>query len=130
MSKWRACETVGCVVLLAALGWSSAAQTLPDGEWRFYSGDNGARKYSPLAQIDRSNVNRLRVAWRRPFVDSALRAAPLQAQPLDARVLVVGRAAHLADEENVARHECRAPTTVSLRSTSCAGCRASCDRQQ
>jgi quinoprotein glucose dehydrogenase len=41
-------------------------------EWRFYSGDNGATKYSPIDQINGSNVTRLRVAWRRPHVDPSL----------------------------------------------------------
>ena len=36
------------------------------GEWREYSGDTGASKYSPLDQINRSNVAQLRVVWRRP----------------------------------------------------------------
>src|SRR5437867_4079560 len=32
-------------------------------EWRHYGSDPGGSKYSPLKQIDRSNVARLRVAW-------------------------------------------------------------------
>jgi hypothetical protein len=41
-------------------------------EWRFYSGDNAATKYSPLDQINESNVATLRIAWRRPQVDAGL----------------------------------------------------------
>jgi len=44
------------------------------GEWREYSGDAGATKYSPLDQIDRSNVARLAIAWRRPALDAAVLA--------------------------------------------------------
>jgi quinoprotein glucose dehydrogenase len=33
-------------------------------DWPVYGGDPGATKYSPLAQIDRSNVAQLQVAWR------------------------------------------------------------------
>jgi quinoprotein glucose dehydrogenase len=33
------------------------------GEWRFFSGDNGATRYSPLDQITRTNVKNLKVAW-------------------------------------------------------------------
>jgi glucose dehydrogenase len=44
------------------------------GEWRAYSGDLGASKYSPLDQIDRSNVARLSIAWRRPALDAAVLA--------------------------------------------------------
>ncbi|MGH9769074.1 MAG: hypothetical protein ACREAB_16725 [Blastocatellia bacterium] len=32
-------------------------------EWAYYGGDAGGMKYSPLAQINRSNVRRLQVAW-------------------------------------------------------------------
>ena len=37
--------------------------TTAHGDWPAYGGDLGARKYSPLAQIDADNVNDLRVAW-------------------------------------------------------------------
>lgn len=36
----------------------------PDTEWLHHRGDAGSQNYSPLDQIDRSNVSRLRVAWR------------------------------------------------------------------
>jgi quinoprotein glucose dehydrogenase len=52
----------------------SACQSATDGEWRAYSSDLGASKYSPLAQIDRSNVGQLRIAWRRPALDAAVTA--------------------------------------------------------
>jgi quinoprotein glucose dehydrogenase len=62
--------------VLALAVWSSSAQEgAADGEWRYYSGDNGAMKYSPLTQIDASTVGRLQIAWRRPFLDPALRSA-------------------------------------------------------
>ena len=32
-------------------------------EWRFYGGDAGGTRYSPLKQIDRRNVGRLQRAW-------------------------------------------------------------------
>jgi quinoprotein glucose dehydrogenase len=47
-------------------------QALANGEWRYYSGDNGARKYSPLDQIGHDNVGQLRMAWRRPHLDASL----------------------------------------------------------
>jgi quinoprotein glucose dehydrogenase len=34
-----------------------------DGDWSTYGNDPGGTRYSPLAQIDRGNVGRLRVAW-------------------------------------------------------------------
>src|SRR5689334_22524552 len=35
-----------------------------NGEWRFYGGDAGTTKYSPLDQINASNVKELEIAWR------------------------------------------------------------------
>ena len=54
------------VVTAAVLGCSAAAaqQGAPVGEWPAYGGDHGSTKYSPLDQIDRGNVHRLREAWR------------------------------------------------------------------
>jgi quinoprotein glucose dehydrogenase len=33
-------------------------------DWRYWGGDGATSHYSPLAQIDRSNVKRLRLVWR------------------------------------------------------------------
>jgi glucose dehydrogenase len=46
--------------LLALLG----AATSAGADWPYYGGDAGGRKYSPLKQINRSNVRRLQVAWK------------------------------------------------------------------
>lgn len=35
-----------------------------NGEWRYYGGDAGSTKYSPLDQINASNVKQLEIAWR------------------------------------------------------------------
>ncbi|HVS15116.1 MAG TPA: PQQ-binding-like beta-propeller repeat protein [Thermoanaerobaculia bacterium] len=55
------------------------------GEWRYYGGDAGSSRYSPLDRIDASNVARLEVAWRwssaslgQERVDSYLRTTPLK----------------------------------------------------
>jgi quinoprotein glucose dehydrogenase len=46
------------VTLLAFATLSGAGSDAPaKGEWRQYAGDNGSTKYSPLDQINRSNVN-------------------------------------------------------------------------
>src|SRR5262245_8951675 len=34
------------------------------GEWRYYGGDAGGTKYSPLDQINASNVKQLQIVWR------------------------------------------------------------------
>ena len=62
-----------CIVagLTAALP-AGAQQGAADGEWHAYGADDGATKYSPLDQIDASNVDRLRVAWSRPTVDQSI----------------------------------------------------------
>src|SRR4030095_8542028 len=36
---------------------------VPDGEWRAYGRDALGSRYSPPAQIDRSNVGQLAIAW-------------------------------------------------------------------
>ncbi len=36
----------------------------PDTEWLHHRGDAGSLNYSPLAQINRDSITRLRVAWR------------------------------------------------------------------
>ncbi len=58
-----------CVVAPFHLTAQRAAQ---DGEWRHYSGDTQGTRYSPLDQINKGNVQELRVAWRWPFADRAL----------------------------------------------------------
>ena len=55
-----------------AAGAALAQHGAVDGEWRAYSGDNGATKYSPLEQIDAGNAAQLRIAWRRPAVDASI----------------------------------------------------------
>ena len=42
----------------------SAQKGAPGGEWRQYGGDAGGTKYSPLDQINASNVKDLQIAWR------------------------------------------------------------------
>ncbi len=49
-----------------------AQQSAVHGEWRSYGGDGASTKYSPLEQIDRDNVSKLRVLWRRSGVDPKL----------------------------------------------------------
>ena len=65
--------------LAAAYETGSSGQAVEaqprQGEWRHYSGDNGAKKYAPLDQINRTNVASLRIAWRRPQVAAEFLAA-------------------------------------------------------
>jgi quinoprotein glucose dehydrogenase len=44
----------------------AGAAMAPGGQstgWHYYGGDQAATHYSPLKQIDRGNVSRLKVAW-------------------------------------------------------------------
>jgi quinoprotein glucose dehydrogenase len=43
---------------------AAAQQGATNGEWRYYGGDAGTTKYSPLDQINASNVKDLQIVWR------------------------------------------------------------------
>ena len=70
-------------ILLGAGAAAPAQQGARDGEWRYYGGDSGSTKYSPLDQIDRGNVADLDIAWRwrsdnfGPRLDFNYQATPL-----------------------------------------------------
>jgi quinoprotein glucose dehydrogenase len=51
------------LIVLAGTSAMAAGQS-GGGEWRFYGGDARSTKYSPLDQINESNVKQLQVAWR------------------------------------------------------------------
>jgi quinoprotein glucose dehydrogenase len=55
-----------CVLsFLCVLGGVPSAQRgASAGDWRFYGGDAGSTKYSPLDRINAANVKDLRIAWR------------------------------------------------------------------
>ena len=50
----------GCAGCLAR--GNGGATGTNDGQWRVYSGDNAATKYSPVDQINSANVRTLKVA--------------------------------------------------------------------
>jgi quinoprotein glucose dehydrogenase len=57
------------VASIVALLYSGSLLVAQDGsarqvEWRLYAGDSAATKFSPLTDINRENVQRLRVAWQ------------------------------------------------------------------
>src|SRR6202162_4436065 len=55
---------VFCAVLLCGVMRASAQTGAKNGEWRTYGADLGNTKYSPLDQINASNFNTLKLAWR------------------------------------------------------------------
>ena len=44
-------------------------------EWGYYGGDATFKRYAPFDQIDRSNVDDLRIVWRRPGLDPSYQRA-------------------------------------------------------
>jgi quinoprotein glucose dehydrogenase len=68
-------------IIAASFIGGADAQRGGSNEWRFYGGDAGSSKYSPLDQISAANVGQLREAWRWSSPDNAIAAANPQAQP-------------------------------------------------
>src|SRR5688572_15663894 len=63
----------------------NSAQSLQNDEkeWPVYGGNAGANRYSPLNQINTSNVNQLQVAWTYHTGDnSGKRGTEMQSQPI------------------------------------------------
>jgi len=66
--------------LLSLPAWSA---TPGEGDWRFYGGDAGATRFSPLDQIKRGNVANLKPAWSHPCGDAIQRpATTIECTPL------------------------------------------------
>src|SRR5579864_3269590 len=51
------------VACLLAGGARTSAQDAKDTSWPYYGNDAGGMRYSPLTQINRDNVSKLKVAW-------------------------------------------------------------------
>src|ERR1700733_8433754 len=50
----------------------------PAGTWPTYNGDYSGKRYSPLAQINQSNVGQLTLAWVAQMKSVAIKSTPLQ----------------------------------------------------
>ena len=61
---FRFSGTIVATLLLSAISPLPAQTGAKNGEWRTYGGDLGNTKYSPLDQINASNFNTLKLAWR------------------------------------------------------------------
>ena len=60
----RAARLLALVIFALAASFSaSAPQEATLADWPFYGGDAGGTRYSSLAEINRSNVKELKVAW-------------------------------------------------------------------
>ena len=62
----------GCGAVMVSPAPSLAQYGATNGEWRSYGGDLGSTKYSPLDQIDATNFQDLRLAWRWESADGSL----------------------------------------------------------
>jgi quinoprotein glucose dehydrogenase len=62
-------------MMLAACATSGSSEPMPTatGEWPHYGGDRFSRKYSPLDQINRSNVAQLEPAWSWTSADEGIK---------------------------------------------------------
>jgi quinoprotein glucose dehydrogenase len=77
---------LAAAVLAASTSPAALAQHggTQNGEWRYWGGDEGSTRFSPLDQIDASNVARLEIAWRwkaanyGPEPDFIYRATPIK----------------------------------------------------
>ncbi len=65
----------GFLTLCLAVAVAAPVCAQDAGNWGYYSASRAATRYSPLSQIDKSNVNRLAVAWRHKQADPAILAA-------------------------------------------------------
>ena len=100
------CDKFVAVLVLALSGADAVCAqgipgALPDsiaslqrGEWPAYAGTYAAARYSPLAQIDRSNAKDLRIVWRWKSPDHAIKDGNPKIGPTRANEstpLMVGR---------------------------------------
>src|SRR6185295_18831467 len=49
----------------------------PSDAWPTYNGDYSGRRFSPLTQINSSNVHTLSLAWATRFADTSIKSTPL-----------------------------------------------------
>jgi quinoprotein glucose dehydrogenase len=84
--------TISVVLALLGAPCAANAQALPGaeaestkalarGEWPAYAGTHAAARYSPLAQINRTNAKNLHIAWRWKSPDQAIKDANPAAGP-------------------------------------------------
>ena len=73
-------QGVGVLALLAACSGQPAPT--PEADWRVAGGEPGNSRYSPLTQIDTTNVAQLRVAWVYHTKDLPADRGEIQATPI------------------------------------------------
>jgi len=58
---------LAAIIAFVAVAGADARTPIPAGDWRTINRDLAATRYSPLDQINRSNVSNLKVAWTYPI---------------------------------------------------------------
>lgn len=58
---------LGAILALTPIAVAGARTAIPDGDWRTINRDTAATRYSPLHQINRTNVSKLALAWSYPL---------------------------------------------------------------
>lgn len=88
---------------LAADGLDPTALLRPPTDtWPTYNGDYSGRRYSPLSQINQSNVYQLSVAWI-----AQLRSGPIKSTPLEVNGVI-----YLTTPDNVWALDARTSRTI------------------
>ncbi|MEO8561745.1 MAG: PQQ-binding-like beta-propeller repeat protein [bacterium] len=90
--RWSLALVVGATACVR-----QAPPPAADQDWRVTGGEPGQSRYSPLAQIDRGNVQRLRVAWEYHAGDaSPQNRSEIQATPIVAHGVMYATSPSLA----------------------------------
>jgi quinoprotein glucose dehydrogenase len=62
-ARWKRTNSIPIAFLTACFLLSAAETSAQDAGWPYYGHDAGGMRYSPLTQINRDNVSKLKVAW-------------------------------------------------------------------
>jgi quinoprotein glucose dehydrogenase len=81
--RGEAGKETALALLIALAGAPASLIAQRAGEWPVYGGDAGSMKYSPLTDVNRENVGRLRLAWEWSTGERAIAQTDttLRAQP-------------------------------------------------
>ena len=72
--RWRLVgSTLVAGLCIGAVATAQSGEAASRGEWRYWGGDRAFTRYSPLDQIDRENVSRLQIVWRRQALEPELK---------------------------------------------------------
>jgi quinoprotein glucose dehydrogenase len=77
MFRKRAHREVGVLVLLATASFNHGVVVAQGADWPTYGHDSGGQRYSPLTQINTSNVAQLKDVWTYHMRPASAAAAPV-----------------------------------------------------